>query len=392
MRLLIHDYCGHPFQFDLSQELAKRGHQVIHVYTQASGGPKAGFGINKKNLEVKNIVIKVIQKRNFMYRWMQESSYGNLVTDFMEQWKPEVIISANTPLAAQRKMVNWANRNRIPFVFWLQDIISVAAKSIFKKRLGILGNLVGFVFHRIEKKALLSSKHVVAITNDFKDIVQDWGIEPKRVSVIPNWAPIEKIQVLNKSNPFSKKHGLDEKFVVLYSGTLGMKHNPELIVRASKAFKEDQDILFVVVSGEFGMAYLVKSKKKWSLNNLLLLPFQPFDLLPQVLASADVLLVILEPSAGVFSVPSKVWSGFCAGRPTVMVVPEHNQAARVTREIEAGFIVRENNMNELISKIKLLKSNKRLCKKMGSKARSYAEKHFPVDKIADKFEKLFESI
>jgi len=392
MRLFIHDYCGHPFQFDLSQELAKRGHQVVHVYTQASGGPKAGFDVATKNLEVKNLVVKDIKKRNFVYRWLQESSYGNLITNFIDQWKPDVIISANTPLAAQRKMVSWANRKNIPFIFWLQDMISVAAKSILKKRLSILGSLVGFIFHRIEKQALLSSDHIVAITNDFKAIAEGWGVDTEKISVIPNWAPIEKIPVLKKSNPFSKQHGLDKKFVVLYSGTLGMKHNPELIVKAAEEFTEDPVVLFVVVSGEFGMTYLKNAKQEKVLNNLILYPFQPFDLLPQVLASADVLLVILEPSAGVFSVPSKVWSGFCASRPTVMVVPEHNQAARITKEIGAGFIVKSNNMRDLVSKIQLLRSDKQLCKKIGMNARTYAEQYFPVKNIADRFENIFKSL
>jgi len=32
MRLLIHDYAGHPFQVQLSRELARRNHEVLHLY------------------------------------------------------------------------------------------------------------------------------------------------------------------------------------------------------------------------------------------------------------------------------------------------------------------------------------------------------------------------
>ena len=61
----------------------------------------------------------------------------------------------------------------------------------------------------------------------------------------------------------------------------------------------------------------------------MLLPFQPYEVLPEVLASADVLLAILEPEAGVFSVPSKVLSYHCAGRPILAAIPAENLAARI---------------------------------------------------------------
>ena len=62
---------------------------------------------------------------------------------------------------------------------------------------------------------------------------------------------------------------------------------------------------------------------------LMLLPFQPYEVLPEVLASADVLIAILEPDAGVFSVPSKVLSYHCAGRPILAAIPAENLAARI---------------------------------------------------------------
>ena len=40
MKIFVHDYAGHPFQVDLSRELAVRGHEVNHAYFHGDLGPK----------------------------------------------------------------------------------------------------------------------------------------------------------------------------------------------------------------------------------------------------------------------------------------------------------------------------------------------------------------
>ncbi len=67
------------------------------------------------------------------------------------------------------------------------------------------------------------ANHIVAITNDFIPYLNQWNIDPAKVSVIPNWGPIEQIPVLPRNNQFSDSHGFSEKFVILYCGTLGKK-------------------------------------------------------------------------------------------------------------------------------------------------------------------------
>ena len=72
---------------------------------------------------------------------------------------------------------------------------------------------------------------------------------------------------------------------------------------------------------------------------LRLLPYQPYERLPEVLASADVLVAVLEPDAGAFSVPSKVLTYLCAGRPLLGALPADNLAARVVTQSGGGIVV-----------------------------------------------------
>lgn len=356
MRILIHDYAGHPFQFDLSRELARRDHDVLHVYTSSSGGPKAGFEeAGTPSLRVRNIVSEAVNKEQFFRRRQQESRYGDKVTSLLSKWNPDIVVSANTPLEAQKKVIKWTESNGIPFIFWLQDILSVAAKLILAKRIGPLSYLIYLYFKAVEKKILLNSNHIIPISEDFIPILESWSVIPENITVIPNWAPIEDIPALEKHNDFSLQHQLVDKFVVLYSGTLGMKQNPGLILRVAEILRDNSDIVFVVASEGSGMEFLKQSVPTGGLENLILLPFQPYEVFPQFLASASVILTILETSAGVFSVPSKVWSGFCTSRPALLVVPKANLAARVTEAAGAGIIVSENIEENLVSAIKKVK-------------------------------------
>lgn len=386
--IVVHDYAGHPFQIDLSKQLAKNGFNVTHLYTTASGGPKAGFDSELENLTVINVQSEDVAKQNFLKRRNQEKQYGKRLVQHMQEIQPDVVISANTPLDAQNDLHAWCRRHEVPFIFWLQDIISIAAESILKKKLGFLGTLVAKYYQGIEKRILTGSDHVVTIAQDFNQIVEDWGVPAQKITAIPNWAPIEEIPVVAKVNEFSKEQHIDDKFVVLYSGTMGMKHNPDIVYDTAEMLQDESDILFLVITQGQGRTHLEQRQEVKKLPNLRLLDFQPFDIFPQVLGSADCTLTLLEPEAGIFSVPSKVWSSYCAQKASLLVVPENNLAAKITKKINAGRIISTNDPKILRNTILELYGSQELCEELGMNARAYAEEHFYVKDIAKKFEEI----
>jgi colanic acid biosynthesis glycosyl transferase WcaI len=257
MRIAIHDYAGFSFPLELSRELSTRDHSVLHLYTQASGGPKASFnGQSNPNLQFVNINIEGVEKDNFLKRWSQEQRYGILAVKELTHWSPDVIISANTPLIAQKRIIRWADKHLVPSVFWLQDLLSVAAKTIFSHINHAFGRIAYAYLSRIERESLSMANHVVSITDDFNPYLNRWHIDPAKVSLIPNWGPIEQIPVLPRKNRFSAHYGLDEKFVVLYSGTLGKKQDIQLIADTAARLADDSDIHFVVATDARGQKLL----------------------------------------------------------------------------------------------------------------------------------------
>jgi colanic acid biosynthesis glycosyl transferase WcaI len=390
MRILVHDYGRYSFSVQLSRELADRGHSVLHLYAGYNTTPSdllGKFSSNHKSFNIEPIFIsQPLQKYSFVKRLFQEREYGRLLAGKIERYQPDVVLSANTPLDAQLVALKLSHKLSIPFVFWLQDVIGIATEKILKKRIPIAGGLVGKHYIRLERRMLAQSDHVISITDDFMPLMREWGIDESKIDVIPNWAPLEQIPIVTKENSWSQEHRLVDKFCFMYTGTLGLKHNPALLLQLARHFQYAPSVRVVVVSEGMGADWLGEQKRKYSLGNLLIEKYLPFELLFFALSTANVLVGILEEDAGVFSVPSKVLTYLCARRPLLLAVPAQNLAARIVTQNNAGIIVNSNNDQAFISAAERLYKDASMRDHYGQNGRAYAEHNFDIKVIADRFE------
>lgn len=395
MRVLINDHSGHPFQVQLSRHLATLGHQVLHTYNASFQTPRGNMTKQPEdsaNFNILGITLsEPFAKYSFLKRRRQEREYGRRLVRVIEKFQPDVLISSNTPIDAQGIIQNSCRRRGIPFILWLQDIYGIAIGHILKRKLGFLGSLIGRYFLRLEKRQLRRSKAVVTITADFDPYLIRWGIPSENIHAIPNWAPIDELPLRPKGNAWAAKFGLNEARVFLYSGTMGMKHNPDLLVALATHFRDNPQVRIVVISEGIGADYLREKREALGLKNLMLLDFQPFEDIPDVLGAADVVLAVLEKEAGVFSVPSKVLSYLCSGRPILLAVPDNNLASRIVAENGAGLTVEPDNLNGFIQAATQLIDDQALREKMGAQARHYAETTFDIINIGRKFSTIIKS-
>jgi colanic acid biosynthesis glycosyl transferase WcaI len=395
MRLLIHDYAGHPFQVQLSRELARRGHEVLHLYAASIETPRGRLqktSDDPAGFDIKGVsVSQPFAKQSYVKRWFQEREYGRLIRKEIDHFRPQVVISGNTPLDPQSMIWKATHQVGGKRIFWLQDVYSIAVDTILRQRWPVMGGWIGGYYLRLEKQLLQATDQVVLITDDFLPLMTQWGVQAKNITTIPNWAPLDEVPLQPKVNPWSKEQGLENKVCILYSGTLGMKHNPDLLLQLAKTFAHDDEVRIVVISEGLGANWLKEQKERHGLENLLLLPYQPFAILPQVLATADILVAILEPEAGVFSVPSKVLTYMCAGRAMLLAVPLENLSAKLVSGHKAGMVVKPDDIQGFVDAAKQLLSNHILRQSCAQQARFYAEKHFDIASIADRFERVFTS-
>jgi len=395
MKILVHDYAGHAFPTSLSRALAARGHDVVHAFAGSLQTPRGDLQRNDKDaesLEFREIPMDPQYPRykySFRRRRSMEIRYGNAAADFVRSWKPDAVLSGNTPTETQEPITRATVESGGRFYYWVQDFYSLAVDKLLRKKIPVAGGFIGAWYRLLDSRQFRRSSGIVAITADFTPILAgEFGVDPERVSVVPNWAVIEDIPSLPKDNPWSRRHGLHDKFVYLYSGTIGMKHNPAMLLELAKRFEKDPEVMVVIVSEGIGAEWLRRESAAAGLKNLLLLPYQSFSELPSVLASGDVLVGILDEEAGIFSVPSKTLSYLCAARPLLLAVSKENLAARITREHGAGLTVAPKDMEGFLAAASFLRASPDECAAFGAKARAYAEATFPIEKTAITFEKI----
>ncbi len=316
-----------------------------------------------------------------------EVRYGEEVAKFIAAWKPDAVLSGNTPTETQEPITRATVGIGGRFYYWVQDFYSLAVDQILRRKIPIAGAWVGAWYRHLDRLQFQRSSRIIAITDDFTPILShEFGVDPAKVAVVPNWALIEEIPVLPKDNPWSRGHGLHDKFVYLYSGTIGMKHNPAMLLELARKHSADLDVRVVVVSEGIGAEWLRKEAE--NLPNLLILPYQPFQDLPAVLASGDVLVGLLEEEAGMYSVPSKTLSYLCAARPLLLAMPLENLAARITRDHRAGLTVAPGNLAGFLTAASSLRDSASVRTEMAGSARAYAEATFPIARTASVFEKI----
>jgi len=244
----------------------------------------------------------------------------------------------------------------------------------------------------VERRLLREADAVVPISADFLPTLDRWGVARDRVEVVENWAPLEEMPQRPRDNPWRTARGLDGKLVFLYSGTLGLKHNPALLLALAHRLSSRTEARVVVVSEGPGADWLATHKSSLPTDNLILLPFQPFAVMPDALGAADVLIALLEREAGVFSVPSKVLTYLCAGRAILAAVPAENLAARTLIRAGAGLVSAPDDEGAFCNAGERLAGDAALRERQGKAGREHAETHFRIDRIADRFERLCEKV
>ncbi len=387
MRCLIHDFAGHPFQIQLSRELARRGHQVTHVYPLGLQGPKGRLEpspADSANLEIVGLRLSgQFRKYSPWRRMVAQRQYARDLRRLLASARFDVLLSGNTPIDVQAELLWYCRRHGIGFVHWVQDVYCRALEFFLRRKIGLLAVPLSFPFVRLEQLVASRADAAIVIAPAFARTLAGWGVPQDRISVIENWAPLDEIRLLPRANEWSERHELDGKTVFLYSGTLGMKHRPDLLYSLARSL--DKSCRLVVITEGIGADYL---RKMPALDTLLVLNFQPYDQISLALASADVLVTTLESDAGEFAVPSKVLSYLCAGRPILLAGPKVNLAASIIENSESGLVADPDRPEEVIAAARRLAADAELRSSLGANARRYAECTFEIARIAARFEDL----
>lgn len=390
MKVLVHDYSGHPFQVELSRELAARGHQVTHSYCDAYASGK-GHLVAEPGETLRFAPIAVgqsVAKTRFRRRLVQELRFGFELAGQVRRERPDVVLCSNVPIPMLVVLASVLLVLRRPWVLWHQDVQAVAIRSFAGEKLSRAFVVAAKVIGLGERWCSRRAAAVVVITEAFLGVHRAWGTADK-ATVIPNWAPLQEIVPVDRANDWAVEHGLDGVRTILYSGTLGLKHEPALLPQLAKAVIDGGTSVRLVVVNDGPAVPVVEEEAARLGVPLTRLPFQPYERLSEVLGTGDVLVVLLEQSAGEFSVPSKTLSYLCAGRPILGLMPAENLASGLVEEA-GGCVLRPEpaSLPAAADWVRGVLADAEGAEVIGKASRALAEREFQLSGCADRFEEI----
>lgn len=275
--------------------------------------------------------------------------------------------------------------HKVPFIYNLQDVFpdSLVNANMTKK-----GSIIWKIGRKIENYTYRSADKIIVISEDFKRNIIEKGVQEDKIIIIPNWVNIDNVYpVARKDNVLFEKCHLDrDKFYICYSGNIGLSQNFDLLIETAKVLKDRfPDIRFVVIGDGAARDEFERSLCEHNLDNIILLPFQPYEDIANVFSLGDVGLIISKPGVGRSSVPSKTWSIMAAERPILASFDSDSELVRLISKTQTGLAVDAGNLDALVDAVVKLYTNKKLCIDCGRRGREYLMTELDKDKCVQTY-------
>lgn len=406
MRVLIYSYNYHPepigiapLMTELAEGLVRRGHQV-RVITGMPNYPQRqiyeGYRGKLYTTEERNGVtiqrsyMWVKPKPSLIDRVLLDSSF--VFTSFFQAlkgWRPDVILLTVPPLpvCVPAALLSWFHN--CPIVLNVQDILPEAAVHV-----GLLKNKTMIrVFEALEKFSYRTAHTISVIADGFVENLENKGVPSNKLTCIPNWVDTGFIRPMSKeNNAFRQENGLDGKFVVLYAGNIALTQGLETVIEAAAKVRHIPEIAFAIVGEPKAIEQLKQHCERLGADNVKLLPFQPREKLPEMLAAADVGLIVQKRNVVSFNMPSKTQVLLASGRAVVASVPSTGSAAKAIEKSRGGIVVEPENPEALANQILELYENPELATRLGKQGRQYAIERYSFEQALTQYETLFEKV
>ncbi|MCB2101666.1 MAG: glycosyltransferase family 4 protein [Rhodobacterales bacterium] len=253
----------------------------------------------------------------------------------LRQEKPDVIAATSPQFFAA--VAGWLAGawRRVPFVFELGDLWPASIAAVGAVRQGLALHLLEALELHMYRRAAC----VVALTHAFKDNLTARGIDPAKVAVVRNGVDLPRYGPRDRDPVLAAQWGLEDAFVVGYVGTHGMAHGLMNVLDAAQRLADRPRLKFLLAGAGAERDLLVAEAARRGLTNVIFMPPQPKEAMPQVWSLCDVALVHLKDDpvfAGV--IPSKIFEAMGMGLPLLMAAPE-GEATAIVRDSGAGVVV-----------------------------------------------------
>lgn len=279
--------------------------------------------------------------------------------------------------------------NPVKTVCWLQDTFPDIAI-----RARVLDDWVsGPVLKCIAKWSLRRMDRVIAIGRCMERRLLSEGIPSQSIIQISNWADGQLIQPLpHRGNTFRRQHGLQDRFVVMYSGNHGVVHDCETLIQLMRETRDVPDLCFCFVGEGVWKPHLVDIACAEGWKHSVFLPYESKEGLKASLSAADLHLVSLRRDMEGLSIPSKLYGILAAGRPVLFIGHPSSEASLVIKEAGCGFCVEPGDTRGAVQAVLTGYRNPALLEEQGAAARRYFDRQCDRPLAAARFQEALERL
>lgn len=248
-----------------------------------------------------------------------------------------------------------------------------------------------FSCQQADKVIVVGRDMVETLKNRFK--LRDGLISENlpEYSYINNWTNEKEIYSLDSNHPkvvsFKKKYGLEDKFVFMYSGNIGLYYDLENLIKVVEKFKDEKDVVFAFVGEGTVKANLEAYKENHQLENVYFIPYQNKEDLIYSLNAGDVHWVVNAKGIRGVSVPSKLYGVMATGRPVLGVLEEGSEARLIIEEAKCGYVSEPGHYNQIEKNIRrfIIEKGTSSLKKMSENSREYLVRNLTKDISINKY-------
>ena len=302
--------------------------------------------------------------------------------------RPDLVLCMTDPPMVGDVALAVARRFRVPLVVVSQDVFPEIAVEVRRLRNPILVRLLGVLTRFYLRRA----DAVVAIGETMRARLEAKGVRPQRLRVIPNWVDAGAITPQRRDNEWARANGLDDRFVVMHSGNIGHAQDLETLVRASTQLGDIERLAVVLIGFGARHDHLVQLTEELGAEKVSFLDYQPREVLPQSLSSADVHFVGLGRGLSGYVVPSRVYGILAAGKPIIASVEEDSETARLVRESGAGVVVPPGRPDLVAAEIRRAAAGEHDLAELGRRGRAWIEAEGGRERALERYRELLDEL
>ena len=319
--------------------------------------------------------------------WQFGAAFSTLLAGLvMKRQEIAFVYSPPLPLG----VTAWAIRmvRGTPFVFSVQDLFPHNLLEVGLLRRGRIFRLL----EKLERFAYSRADWITVHAKRNADHVVRNGGSRERLTAMPNWVNTAEIHPDLSGEPFRRRHGLTNRFVVSFAGVLGHLQDIDVVLDAAELARERSEIVWLIVGDGVQKDRLESDARARGLENVIFMPMVPREDYPQVLYASDVCLATLKREVKTSVVPSKILSIMAAGKPVVTCLNLDEDGATLVREADCGYALPPGDPASLAAAVKTLCDDLELGAQLGANGRSYVERELSLEVAAVRLVKLFEQI